>query len=70
MNTSKAMWNAFTTIAKLKMFARIYLSYLMREKKWFEFADDVRNFKLILPNHTMVPTKKTAFKLEQNSLQA
>ena len=70
MKTSKAMWNAFTTIAKLKMFARIYLPYLMREKKWFEFADDVRNFKLILPNHTMVPTKKTAFKLEQNSLQA
>ena len=58
------MWNAFTTIAKLKMFARICLPYLMREKKWFEFADDVRNFKLILPYHIMVPTKQTALKLD------
>ena len=39
------------------------MSALFNErKKRFEFADDVRNFKLILPNHTVVAAKKTALK--------
>ena len=33
MNTSKAIWNAVTTIPKMKMFTRICLPYLMREKR-------------------------------------
>ena len=41
------------------------MSALFNErKKGFEFSDDVRNFKLILPNHTVVPTKKTALKFD------
>ena len=37
-------------------------AFFNEKKECFEIADDVRNFKLILPNHIMVPTKKTALK--------
>ena len=44
---------------------RAHMFALINErKKWFEFADDVRNFKLILPYHIMVPTKQTALNLD------
>ena len=39
------------------------MSALFNErKKWFEFSEDMRNFKLIHPNDIVVPTKKTALK--------